>query len=77
MDNIKFEDAISKLEDEVRKLESGNMSLEDSIKSFEDSVKLVRVCNEILDNAERRVRILVEAEDGTVSDAPFGEVDET
>ena len=52
------------------------MSLEDSIKSFEESVKLVRTCNEILDSAERRVRILVEAEDGTVSDAPFGEIDE-
>ena len=74
--NIDFESAITKLEGEVRKLESGNMSLEDSIKSFEESVKLVRTCNEILDSAERRVRILVEAEDGTVSDAPFGEIDE-
>ena len=77
MNKINFEEAIGKLEDEVRKLESGNMSLEDSIKSFEESVKLVRVCNDILDNAERKVRILVESEDGTVSDAPFGEIDET
>ncbi len=76
MEKINFEEAICKLEDEVRKLESGNMTLEDSIKSFEESVKLVRTCNEILDSAERRVRILVEAEDGTISDAPFGEMDE-
>ena len=76
MNKINFEEAIVKLEDEVRKLESGNMTLDDSIKAFEESVKLVRVCNEILDDAERRVRILVEAEDGTVSDAPFGEIDE-
>lgn len=76
MDKVNFEEAIAKLEDEVKKLEGGNMSLEDSIKSFEESVKLVKVCNDILDNAERRVRILVEAEDGTVTDAPFGEFDE-
>ena len=76
MKKINFEEAITKLEDEVRKLESGNMTLDDSIKSFEESVKLVRVCNEILDSAERRVRILVETEDGSITDAPFDEVDE-
>lgn len=77
MEKINFEEAIVKLEDEVRKLEGGNMTLEESISAFEESVKLVKVCNELLDNAERRVRILVEAEDGTISDAPFGEIDET
>ena len=68
---IKFEEALSKLEDSLRRLESGNMSLDESIKVFEEAVKLVRVCNDRLDSAENRVRMLVAGEDGGVTDVPF------
>jgi exodeoxyribonuclease VII small subunit len=68
---IKFEEALSKLEDSLRRLESGNMSLDESIKVFEEAVKLVRVCNDRLDSAENRVRMLVAGEDGSVTDVPF------
>lgn len=71
MNEMNFEDAMSKLESEVRKLESGNMSLDDSIASFEEAVKLVRVCNEKLEGAERRVRILTESADGVITDMDF------
>ena len=77
MNEMNFEDAMSKLESEVRKLESGNMSLDDSIASFEEAVKLVKICNEKLECAERRVRILTEGVDGVVTDMPFDNVDET
>ena len=69
--DIKFEEAFEKLEDSVRRLESGNMSLDDSLIAFEEAVKLVKICNEKLENAEQRVKILTESADGTVSDAPF------
>ena len=62
---------MAKLESEVKKLESGNMTLEESIASFEEAVKLVKICNEKLENADRRVRLLTEAEDGSVTDLPF------
>ena len=71
MKDMNFEDAMAKLDDEVRKLESGNMSLEESIASFEEAVKLVRVCNEKLECAQRRVRILTETANGEVTDMPF------
>ena len=71
MKNIDFESAILKLEGEVKKLESGNMSLDESIKAFEEAVKLVKVCNERLESAERRVRILTEGTDGSITDMPF------
>jgi exodeoxyribonuclease VII small subunit len=77
MKNIDFESAILKLEAEVKRLESGNMSLDESIKSFEEAVKLVKICNEKLENAERRVRILTEGSDGSVTDMPFDTDDET
>lgn len=77
MNNIKFEDALSRLEAEVRRLEGGSMTLEDSIASFEEAVKLVKICNEKLDVAERRIRILTEGQDGVVTDTAFLDADET
>ena len=71
MKDMNFEDAMIKLDAEVKKLESGNMSLEESIASFEEAVKLVRVCNEKLECAQRRVRILTETANGEVTDMPF------
>ena len=76
MMNINFEEAIKKLESEVKRLESGNMSLDESIDAFESAIKLVKICNEKLENAERRVRILTENADGTMTDMPFDFYDE-
>ena len=73
--NIKFEEAIEKLEACVKRLESGSLSLDDAIKLYEEAIGLVRICHGKLDNAEKRIRILVEADDGTVSDRPFGDED--
>ncbi len=71
MKKEKFEEAFSKLEEIVRKLESGNMSLEESLKAFEEGVRLSRICSERLDEAERRVEILVNGEKGVIE--PFEE----
>ena len=69
--DINFEEAMAKLEDQVKRLENGNMSLDESIASFEEAVKLVRICNEKLEIAERKVALLTEMSDGTVTDVPF------
>lgn len=69
--DIKFEQLIEKLEDEVKKLESGNISLDDALLSFEKAIGLVKQCNERLETAQRRVKILVESADGEVSDRLF------
>ncbi len=76
MTDFNFEEALKKLEDEVKRLESGNMSLDESIASFEEAVKLVRICNEKLEQAERKVALLTEMSDGTVTDVPFAVDDE-
>ena len=77
MTEINFEEAIKKLEDEVKRLENGNMSLDESIASFEEAVKLVKICNEKHEKAERKVALLTEMSDGTVTDLPFIIDDET
>lgn len=77
MKNMKFEDAMIELESKVKKLESGSLTLDESIAAFEEAVKLIRVCNKQLENAERRVRMLTEGNDGSVTDVPFDIENET
>lgn len=77
MKNMKFEDAMIELESKVKKLESGSLTLDESITVFEEAVKLIRVCNKQLENAERRVRMLTEGNDGSVTDVPFDIENET
>ena len=68
---MKFEEAMSKLEETVRLLESGSLTLDDSIEKYEDALKYVKICNEILEKAEQKVKILTESADGSISDHPF------
>ena len=68
---MKFEDALARLEDAVRLLEGGKLTLDESIEKYEDALKYVRICNEMLEKAEQKVKILTAAADGTVSDRPF------
>ena len=70
-DNGTFESAMSRLEEIVRKLESGNVQLNESLSLFEEGVGLVRVCNERLDNVERRIKILTKQDDGTLAEEDF------
>ena len=69
--NINFEEAMLSLEDIIKKLEGGALSLDDSLKAFEEAISLVNVCNEKLDDAEQKVKILIEGKDGTITDEPF------
>ena len=71
MEKINFEEAMSALEVSVKKLECGNMSLDDSLLEFEKAIKLVKTCNERLEVAEQRVRMLTASLDGSVTDVPF------
>ncbi len=73
MEKINFEEAMNELELSVKRLEAGNMSLDESLAVFEEAVGLVKICNEKLEAAERKVKILIESADGTVTDTPFDE----
>lgn len=62
IDDLKFEEALEALEEMVGRLEAGEMSLEESVASFETGMRLVKACSARLDEAERRVEILVGGE---------------
>jgi exodeoxyribonuclease VII small subunit len=59
-----FETSLQELEKIVRRLENGDLPLEESLKLFEDGVKLSRECQERLNQAERRIEVLLKDEDG-------------
>ena len=75
-DNITFEDAIAELEGTVKKLENGAMTLDASLSAFEKAVKLIKICNDRLEDAEQRVRVLIEGKDGAITDMPFASKNE-
>ena len=62
--NQTFEASLSNLEKIVRRLEEGDLPLEESLKLFEDGVRLSRECQERLNQAERRIEVLLKDEDG-------------
>lgn len=57
-DEISFEQALSELETLVERMESGELSLEESLGAFEKGVALTRRCQQALDKAEQKVRVL-------------------
>jgi exodeoxyribonuclease VII small subunit len=67
----KFEDELKDLEAIVTQIDSGELSLEDSISAFERGVALVRSLNGRLDEAERKVEVLMRGADGTLHSEPF------
>ena len=71
MPKQKFEDALNKLEKIVSKLEEGDIPLEESLKLFEEGVQLSRFCNQKLDEAEKKVEILLKGKNGMLKAHPF------
>ena len=68
----KFEEAMQRLEAIVQTLEQGEVPLEDSLKAFEEGMKLAKFCSEKLEEAEKKVSLLVRESDGKYSRTPFG-----
>ncbi len=71
LSGLNFEEAFQKLESIIRKLDEGNLTLEDSLKAFEEGVRLSRHCSKKLDEAEKRVEILLKDSGGRLTPQPF------
>jgi exodeoxyribonuclease VII small subunit len=69
----KFEAALARLAEIVQELEKGDIPLEQSLKLFEEGIKLSRICNKRLEEAERKVEVLLKDKDGKVTAKPFEE----
>ena len=71
MPKDKFEDSLNRLEKIVAKLEEGDVPLEESLRLFEEGIRLSRLCNQKLDEAEKRVEILLKNKEGVLKPQPF------
>ena len=71
-----FESSLEDLEQIVKQLEAGDLPLERSLELFEQGVRLSRECQKRLDEAERKVEVLLRGSDGVYKAAPFEEPDE-
>ena len=68
-----FEGSLKRLEEIVAQLEGNKLALEQSLEVFEEGVKLVRFCAGRLDEAERRIEILLADKGGQLHVEPFPE----
>lgn len=69
-----YEEAMAELEDMVKKLEKGDLTLEASIEYFQKGVELSKYCSKRLDEAERRIMLLVENSKGELVEEEMPEV---
>ncbi len=65
---MNFEEAMQELEKITRELEKGDLSLDESVKKFEKGMEVSKRCNEILENAEKKITILIKKDDEYVEE---------
>lgn len=70
MENMNFEKTMEKLEQIASELEKGDLNLEESLTKFEEGMKLSKKCNEIIENAEKKITILLQ-KDGELVEEDF------
>jgi exodeoxyribonuclease VII small subunit len=61
---VKFEQAMARLEVIVGELEKGDLPLDESLKIFEEGIRLSKNCLKVLEDAERKVEVLVQDKNG-------------
>ncbi|WP_347274462.1 exodeoxyribonuclease VII small subunit [Candidatus Kuenenia sp.] len=71
MAKVKFEEALKGLEKIVDKLERGDMPLDETLSEYENGIKLYKKCVSLLDEAEKKIQILVKDENGSFSTRDF------
>lgn len=54
-----FEEMMNKLEEISQDLENGELTLDESMEKFEEGMKLSKKCSEVLENAEKKIKILI------------------
>ena len=60
MEENNFEKSMESLEKIVTELENGELNLDESVKKFEEEMKIAQKCNNILEDAEKKITILLE-----------------
>ena len=70
MSKENFEESMLKLEEIVKELENGNLNLDESVNKFEEGMKISKQCNKMLEEAEKKITVLLE-KDGEIKEEEF------
>lgn len=65
---MNFEETIKRLEEIAVELEKNDLDLDSSVSKFEEGMKLSKQCSKMLEDAEKRISILVETDNGLVEE---------
>lgn len=71
MAKIKFENALKGLEEIVEQIEKGDLSLDETLSKYENGIKLYKQCVTLLEDAEKKIQILVKNENGVFRTKEF------
>lgn len=71
IENMSFEEAMKRLDEITEELSREGVSLDKSLALYEEGVKLARVCNEKLEDTERKIKMLQISQSGEVSEKDF------
>lgn len=64
---LSFEAAFARLEDILERINAGTISLDDSLKLYEEADQLIAICNKRLNDAERKIEMLVKNRNGELT----------
>jgi exodeoxyribonuclease VII small subunit len=73
--DVKYEDALKRLEKLVGELDRSELDLETRLKKFEEGTKLARLLLKKLDQAKKKVELLVKNHAGEAALTPFDDGD--
>ena len=69
--DLNFEETMENLEKIVQELEKGDLNLDDSISKFEEGMKLSKVASKYLEEAEKKITMLVSDKEGNIKEEQF------
>lgn len=73
MQNMNFEAAMERLEKITAELSREGITLEESLTLYEEGVALARICNQCLEDTERKIKTLQISASGEVEERDFSE----
>ena len=70
-ETVSFEKKMKKLEEIAAELEKGDLDLDSSVSKFEEGMRISKECNEMLEKAEKKITMLIKAENGELVEENF------
>lgn len=68
---LTFEESLARLEALVQEMESGDLPLENILCKYEEGNRLIKFCAAKLNEAEKRIEVLMKEKDGSLELQPF------